>query len=123
MLRTTGTPPPSVKKITKPSSRVIKAIVHHIAATFNPEKIILFGSYAYGNPKAGSDLDLLVVMDTPQGEIETALAIRKSLPPYPFSIDVIARSRKTLERRKEMGDWFLQEISIKGKTMYERTHA
>jgi predicted nucleotidyltransferase len=43
---------------------VIQSVVDHIVQTFEPEKIILFGSYAYGEPKPGSDVDLLVVMKT-----------------------------------------------------------
>jgi predicted nucleotidyltransferase len=42
--------------------RAIHAVAEQIAARFQPEKIILFGSYAYGQPKAESDVDLLVVM-------------------------------------------------------------
>jgi predicted nucleotidyltransferase len=42
--------------------RAIHAVAEQIAAKFQPEKIILFGSYAYGQPKAESDVDLLVVM-------------------------------------------------------------
>lgn len=114
---------PSAKKRTKVSSKNIQAVVEQIASTYDPEKIILFGSHAYGRPSAWSDLDLLVVMDASEGELETALDIRKTLPPYPFSIDILVRSAKTLESRKALGDWFLQEITTKGKVVYERTHS
>jgi len=46
----------------------IRAVVRHIAGRFSPEAIILFGSYAYGKPTPWSDVDLLVVMETPKGE-------------------------------------------------------
>jgi predicted nucleotidyltransferase len=42
--------------------QAIRAVVKRIAEKFQPEKIILFGSYAYGQPKLESDVDLLVVM-------------------------------------------------------------
>ena len=102
--------------------RAIRAMAAHIAERFNPEEIILFGSHAYGKPDGWSDVDLLVVMDSPKGEMETALEIMESLPPLSFSVDVIVRSRSVLERRKKLGDWFLREVTQKGKVLYGRTH-
>ena len=101
--------------------KTIRGIAQHIAQQFNPEQIILFGSHAYGRPTAESDVDLLVVMDKPVDEMETMVEIAKSLPILPFGVDIIVRSRKTLERRKKLGDWFLREVTQKGKVLYERT--
>lgn len=100
--------------------RTIRALANHIAEKFEPEAIILFGSHAYGKPEAWSDVDLLVVMETPKGEVETSLEIYKSLPRITFSLDIVVRSRKDIERRKKLGDWFLIDITEKGKTLYER---
>lgn len=111
------------KKLKKISAKHIQAVIEQITSTYDPEKIILFGSYAYGKPNAWSDLDLLVIMDAPKGEVETALAMRKMLPPYPFSIDILVRSAKTIEKRKALGDGFLQEITQQGKVVYERIDA
>jgi uncharacterized protein len=101
--------------------KTIRGIVQHIAQRFNPEQIILFGSHAYGKPGVDSDVDLLVVMDSPNNEMEVMVEIAKSLPILPFGVDVIVRSRRTLERRKKLGDWFLREVTEKGKVLYERT--
>jgi len=100
--------------------KTIRAIAKHIAEKFDPEEIILFGSHAYGKPTAWSDVDLLVVMETPKGELETSLEIRKSLPLMTFGLDIVVRSRKSIEKRKKLGDWFLREITQKGKVLYER---
>ncbi|MFZ5822007.1 MAG: nucleotidyltransferase domain-containing protein [Chloroflexota bacterium] len=100
--------------------QTIRAVVKHIAKNFQPEEIILFGSHAYGKPKPWSDVDLLVVMETPKGEIETSIEIYESLPRITFGLDIVVRSRKALERRKQLGDWFLREITTKGKVLYER---
>ncbi len=54
---------PPIYKRKRIPMRTIRAIVKHIAEKFDPEKIILFGSYAYGKPTAWSDVDLLVIMD------------------------------------------------------------
>ena len=102
--------------------RVIRAVVRHIVGRFSPEAIILFGSYAYGKPTPWSDVDLLVVMETPKGELETAMEIIESLPATLFSVDILARSQTTIDRRKALGDVFMQEINSKGKTLYARPH-
>jgi predicted nucleotidyltransferase len=102
--------------------KTIRAIAQHIAEKFDPEQIILFGSHAYGKPTAWSDVDLLVVMDTPKGEMDAILKVGDSLPDLPFRVDIIVRSREVLEKRKKLGDWFLREITKKGKVLYERTH-
>lgn len=103
--------------------RVIKAIVSHITRHFDPDKIILFGSHAYGQPHKWSDVDLLVVMETPHGELETALEILQSLPPHSFSIDIIVKSQATIDRRTVLGDWFLREVVARGLVLYERNRS
>jgi predicted nucleotidyltransferase len=102
--------------------KTIRAIARHIAEKFDPDEIILFGSHAYGKPRSWSDVDLLVVMDTPTDEMDAMVEIAKSLPILTFGVDVIVRSRETLEKRKRLGDWFLREVTRKGKVLYERTH-
>ncbi len=114
---------PPLNKRKRIPMTTIQAIVKHIAEKFAPEQIILFGSHAYGTATASSDVDLLVVMDTPDGkEFEKSLEIRKSLPSLTFGLDVVVRSRKAIERRKQLGDWFLVDATEKGKVLYERGH-
>lgn len=100
--------------------RTIRALAKHITEKFNPEQIVLFGSHAYGKPTAWSDVDLLVVMNTPKGEMEAILEIANSLPDLAFRVDIIVRSREVLDKRKKLGDWFLREITTNGKVLYER---
>jgi predicted nucleotidyltransferase len=113
---------PPIDKRKRIPMKTIRAIAKHIAEQFDPEQIILFGSHAYGKPTAWSDVDLLVVMDTPKGEMEAILEVGRSLPRTLFKVDILVRSRETLERRKIIGDWFLREITAKGKVLYERDH-
>ena len=114
---------PPIHKRKRIPMRAIHAIAQHIADKFDPDEIILFGSHAYGKPTAWSDVDLLVVMDTPIGkEFEKSLEIRRSLPALTFGLDVVVRSRKVIERRKKLGDWFLVDVTEKGKVLYERSN-
>jgi predicted nucleotidyltransferase len=111
---------PPIDKRKRIPMRTIRALANHIAEKFDPEEIILFGSHAYGEPEPWSDVDLLVVMETPKGEAETSLEIYRSLPRITFSLDIVVRSRGDIERRKKLGDWFLIDVTEKGKILYER---
>jgi predicted nucleotidyltransferase len=122
MVVQTAYPTQKTPKRTRIPMRTIRALANQIARKFNPEEIILFGSHAYGKPNAWSDVDLLVVMETPKGEVKTIMEISDSLPPLPFSVDIIARSRSVINKRTKSGDFFLREITKKGKVLYARSH-
>jgi predicted nucleotidyltransferase len=96
----------------------IRRYARQIAEKFQPEKIILFGSYAYGQPHEWSDVDILVVMPA-RNQIDQALRIDLALE-SPFPLDLIVRTPKRLKRDWEDGDWFLREVLAKGKTLYEK---
>jgi predicted nucleotidyltransferase len=96
----------------------LDTVVHEIVARFRPHKIILFGSYAYGTPTKDSDLDLLVILDTPLNETEQAVRICQAIH-YDFGLDLIVRTPQTLNKRLAMGDPFLREITERGRVLYE----
>ena len=98
--------------------RHIRQFAQRIGAQFHPDRIILFGSYAYGTPHADSDVDLLVVMPT-RNPIGQAVKIRLAFP-APFPLDLLVRSPEMLAKRIEHEDWFLREIVTKGKVLYEK---
>ena len=98
--------------------RVIRDYARRVAERFDPDKIILFGSYAYGTPNADSDVDILVVMPA-YNEGTKAHRIRATVS-APFPMDLIVRTPENLKWRVEEGDWFLREITSKGKVLYEK---
>ncbi len=98
--------------------RVIQALARLIAEQFKPQIIILFGSYARGNPRPESDVDLLIIMDARSGGRDITLEIRRSLDAR-FGLDLIVYSQQKLEERLEMGDSFLQDAIREGKILYE----
>ena len=102
------------------SQQMIEDAVRQIVRQFQPQRIILFGSYAYGQPRRESDVDLLVVMDTPLKETEQAVHICQTIE-YHFGLDLIVRTPATLARRLALGDPFLREVVSQGKVLYERT--
>jgi CRISPR-associated endonuclease Cas3-HD len=91
----------------------IRLLAKKIKEIFNPQKIILFGSYAYGIPKKGSDIDLLVIMDTDIPVRQQAFFIRKELRSS-IPIDIIVRTPAQIEERIRMGDFFIKQIIQKG---------
>ncbi|MBI5651516.1 MAG: nucleotidyltransferase domain-containing protein [Chloroflexi bacterium] len=100
--------------------RAIRTVAQRIANQFHPEKIILFGSYAYGKPTPASDVDLLVVMETPLREKQQRLEISRALSPRPFPLDVVVRTPRQVQERVALGDTFIAEIMTRGKPLYER---
>ena len=101
---------------------VIDNLIAEIAQTFKPQQIILFGSYASGNPRPESDLDLLVVTDKETKGERQSLAIRRHLGVM-FGLDIIVYSPEKLEERIRKGDWFLREVIDTGKVVYERINS
>lgn len=111
---------PNVNERKRIPMEAIEAVARRIAQKFDPDKIILFGSYAYGDPKPWSDVDLLVVMETPEGNLAQMLAISRALSPHAFGLDIIVHSRRALSERLTANDFFLKEIVTNGKVLYER---
>lgn len=97
----------------------VKRFVRRIVEKFQPDKVILFGSYAYGTPHDWSDIDLLVIMPC-RNEIDQAIRIDNALD-APFSLDLIVRTPYHIRigLNPDDRDWFLWEITEKGKVLYE----
>jgi len=96
----------------------IRRYARQVVEQFDPDQVILFGSYAYGTPTPDSDVDLLVVMpahDQFSQAVRIAEAIERGFP-----LDVLVRTPRVLEQRLRWGDWFLREIVTRGKVLYEK---
>ena len=104
-----------------PVAKTLPRAIQRIVAELKPEKIILFGSYAYGNPTPDSDVDLLVIMKTKAREIDRYLAVSNLLYPRQFPVDILVKTPKEIESdSRKKGNFFLREILTKGKVIYER---
>ncbi len=102
------------------SMAAVRRFAREVGRRFQPEKIILFGSYAYGAPSADSDVDILVVMPT-RSELDQAVKICWEIP-VAFPMDLIVRTPRHLERQLADGDSFHTLIVTKGKTLYEKAN-
>jgi predicted nucleotidyltransferase len=95
----------------------IQAFAERIVEQFRPQRIILFGSHAYGTAGPDSDVDLLVVIPDGGRPLHKAAEIRRQVAAG-FSLDLIVRDPDVLRWRIEQHDWFLKEIVEKGKVLY-----
>src|SRR5213082_2218480 len=99
--------------------RVIRRFARQVAERFKPDKIILFGSYAYGTPHEDSDVDILVVMPC-RNQIDAALRIHDAIEP-PFPLQLIVRTPHNLGWRLAERESFHTEIVTKGRLLYEKS--
>ncbi|HYV37162.1 MAG TPA: nucleotidyltransferase domain-containing protein [Gemmataceae bacterium] len=97
---------------------VIRRFARQVAKRFEPDKIVLFGSQAYGTPHADSDVDILVVLPT-RNQLDQAVKISLAIDP-PFPLDIIVRTPHAIRWRMAEGDSFLREIMSKGTVLYEK---
>jgi predicted nucleotidyltransferase len=97
----------------------INMVSREIIEKFFPDKIVLFGSYAYGNPSSNSDLDLLVILPFVGKNFYKSLEIYQSLS-VTFPIDILARTPDDTEKRFRLGDPLIRDAMNKGKILYER---
>lgn len=99
----------------------INSIVEKIKREYKPDKIILFGSYAYGTPNDDSDIDILVVKNTNERPIDRRVTVRRivSDPSLRIPFESIVLTSSEVKQRLDIGDQFLKEIIEKGKLLYE----
>jgi predicted nucleotidyltransferase len=97
----------------------IQDLADRIAREFDPDKIILFGSYARGTPGPDSDVDLLVVVPFEGKPFWKSVEIMNRVDPQ-FSIDLMARNPTDTARRFAQGDPLIREAVEQGRVLYER---
>lgn len=99
----------------------IRQAAEKIANVLHPEKIILFGSFAYGKPTPDSDVDLFIVMESNERWTKRHIRVSRVLSPRPFPVDIIVRTPDEVRERLRIGDFFIKEILTKGIVLYERS--
>ena len=106
------------------SAKQIQATCDDIVREFAPLQVILFGSYAYGNPPTEeSDVDLFVVMDVAEAERRDKRNEIQQRIPQRFPMDLLVRSPADIAYRVSHNDWFLREVIEKGSVLYDTENA
>lgn len=103
----------------KSDEKEIKKITDQIVKNYKPEKIILFGSFAYGKPKSNSDIDLLIIKKTNKKKVERIkellMKVESDLP-----LEPLVYNPAEYRKRLDLGDFFFRTIFKKGKILYEK---
>ena len=102
------------------NQKEIKKITDQIVKKYKPEKIILFGSYAWGKPNKDSDVDLFIVKNTKETRTKRHLKVDRILLNRTFPLDILVYTPKEIKERLSLGDFFIKDIAQKGKTIYAK---
>lgn len=99
---------------------IIRNITKKIVENYKPNKIILFGSYAYGNPRKDSDIDLLIIKKTKARHIDRAVRIREIIKDENrlVAIEPLVYSPREISKRMKIEDDFIMTIMEKGVVLY-----
>jgi uncharacterized protein len=111
----------AIEELQISTAEQIARLCDQIVSGFHPHKIILFGSYAYGQPSPDSDVDILVVMPFAGSSREQAVKIRSYID-TPVALDLLVRTPEQVSERLAMDDFFMREIIEQGKVLYEADH-
>lgn len=102
--------------------KLLDEITERICSNYKPERIVLYGSHAYGEPDEGSDIDLFIIKDDPDQPRDRRLKVRRLLRDIIREIPISPVVYTPFEVRTRLaeGDGFLREIVEKGKVLYEQ---
>jgi predicted nucleotidyltransferase len=100
----------------------IESLVDQIAQAWEPQRIILFGSYACGTPTEDSDIDLMVIRRHRGSSADAGWRIRVGIE-VPFGIDVLVRSPAEIRRRIGWGDMFIVDVMKQGIVLHDSTNS
>lgn len=100
--------------------KVIIEIVDRIIKGYEPKKVILFGSYAHGEPTEDSDIDLLIIKNTDKRPIDRWVEVKRLLRDKSRTLPVspLVYTEKEIEERMALKDFFIEEILGKGEVLY-----
>jgi predicted nucleotidyltransferase len=105
----------------KITPQAIRSVTASIVKNYKPEKIILFGSYAWGKPKKNSDLDLLVIKSTRKKKINREIELVRHLRSVRFPIDVLVYTPTEVAHQvSQMGNIFMEDILNRGEVLYSK---
>lgn len=102
-------------------NKELQSILDRLIAEYHPQRVIMFGSHAWGTPHEDSDVDLFIVKDTAQRFLERCFEVRQLLTPVrqELPLDIIVMTPQEIERRKTAGDPFITQILEEGTLLYE----
>ena len=104
-----------------PTEAHVQEATNRLVSAFRPVRVVVFGSYARGDARPGSDMDLLVVLPEVENKREAAIAMRRVLSDLSVPHDVHVTTPEEIERRGWIVGTLLREALRDGQTVYERS--
>ena len=115
---------PNTVQLTEPwlvTEQKVRAAVERIVSSARPQKVIVFGSYARGQAKPGSDLDVLVIVDDTLANCRAeSVKLRRALRGISMPMDIIVTRRGDMERLRHSPGLLYETALSEGRVMYER---
>lgn len=101
---------------------LLKSITQRLVGQFQPEQVILFGSYAWGEPTANSDVDLMVIVrESSLSDYQRAVLGHRCLSGLGIAKDVVVRTRDEFDRWQTVRSSLECKIACQGKVLYDRS--
>ena len=99
---------------------IIQGMVNTLRKGYAPQRVILFGSHAYGTPRSDSDIDLLIIKETSERFIDRWVTVRRILSDAQRKIPVetLVLTPQEVSKRLAIGDQFIAEIMKEGEVLY-----
>ena len=108
-------------KIVKTLTRqIIREIVRRVVRAVDPDKIVLFGSYAYGKPRKTSDLDLLIIMNSDLPRHKRSIPVYDALRGLVLPKDIIVYTEEEVKDWESVPQSFISSVLRKGTVLYEK---
>lgn len=101
-------------------TKLLPEITRRIVQASDPDKIIMFGSYARGNFNVNSDLDLLVIVPTPRPLRQESIRIRRVLRGLLVPVDIVVATTEQIQRLGRLNGLIYKTALTEGKVLYER---
>lgn len=98
----------------------LEEIVRRIVKTFNPERIVLFGSKVRGEADENSDVDLLVVLSFQGSKFDMTMKLREATADISVAKDIVPVTPEEFRKYKDYPGTIVRPAHLEGKVLYER---
>ncbi|MFH0775386.1 MAG: nucleotidyltransferase domain-containing protein [bacterium] len=105
------------------TGKFLRDVAERIACNLKVDKIILFGSYAYGKPHPYSDIDLLIIMKSKERESKRIINVSRLLQNREVPMDFLVKTPSEVKKRLSLGDPFIRKVLKEGKVLYEKENS
>jgi predicted nucleotidyltransferase len=104
------------------SDETIQKAARLLGDAAKPARVVLFGSYARGEPREDSDVDFLVVEPAMKNRLKEIVRLRQVLRPFRIPVDILVYTEEEVRKRKDWCSGALYWALREGKVLYDDLH-